>query len=468
MSPSRKHLYSLLAIVVFLTSMVLLKSVNGSFFIDEFEHIHSTWYVKDGHVPYRDFFQHHNPLLWYLMAPLLWIFGETVEAMMACRILIFAVSLAIAFLVYSISRTLTMSREAGLISVVLLFSMPFFVDSTIEIRPDVPMLLFSLISIHFLVRYLQEKKAKFMAFSGLFASISFLFLQKTIFLLLAYAGILACRLIRRKLPAKDLLYFCLFFLLPQLVLLVCLLTVGAFHDYILTNWLTNAACNLGYKLSPFVMMDWSKQYRVFWGLSALAVLLILVNRKTTGELKAVAFIALVLFLTLFLVRSPWRYYFMPLIAVLSVVIGCFLKIAFDNLKLAGPPRMLLILLIIFIPTTYLVKKANIAREDIQFEKAGFVLANSKASDFVYDGYNTFNVYRPDLHYFWFSLGENRCFGTYNRITDNKYGDYDIYELIKLKKPRFISDFELDISEGGLDELYSKTRFDGLYMRKTAE
>ena len=36
---------------------------------DEMEHVHSTWHVLHGAVPYVDFFQHHHPLLWYVLAP---------------------------------------------------------------------------------------------------------------------------------------------------------------------------------------------------------------------------------------------------------------------------------------------------------------------------------------------------------------------------------------------------------------
>ena len=36
---------------------------------DTLEHIHSSWLVYAEFVPYKDFFQHHNPLLWYLFAP---------------------------------------------------------------------------------------------------------------------------------------------------------------------------------------------------------------------------------------------------------------------------------------------------------------------------------------------------------------------------------------------------------------
>ena len=42
---------------------------------DNVEHIHATWLVAYGEVPYRDFFQHHNPLLWYLFAPVIRLLG---------------------------------------------------------------------------------------------------------------------------------------------------------------------------------------------------------------------------------------------------------------------------------------------------------------------------------------------------------------------------------------------------------
>ena len=42
---------------------------------DDVEHLHSAWLVFQGQVPYKDFFQHHNPLMWYLFAPLIGVFA---------------------------------------------------------------------------------------------------------------------------------------------------------------------------------------------------------------------------------------------------------------------------------------------------------------------------------------------------------------------------------------------------------
>src|SRR4030043_549047 len=212
------YLHSLLFIVAFLALLVLLTSVNGRFSVDEFEHIHSAWYVSTGHVPYSDFFQHHNPLLWYVMAPFLWVFGHTIRTVMIFRFLMFIFTLGIACLTYLISRSLTDSKEAGLFSVFLLLSMRTFVGSAVEIRPDVPMVLFGLVSIYYLVKFLRTNENRHITFCGLFAAISFLFLQKMIFLLFAYAVIFAWRLSKKRISAKGVLYFCLGFLAPQIAL----------------------------------------------------------------------------------------------------------------------------------------------------------------------------------------------------------------------------------------------------------
>ncbi|MBN2139033.1 MAG: glycosyltransferase family 39 protein [Sedimentisphaerales bacterium] len=468
MNESRKYLYSLLLIAALLTLLLLLKSMNERFNVDEFEHIHSAWYVKNGQTPYRDFFQHHNPLLWYFMAPFLWVFGDTVRSIVVFRFLTLVFTLGIGYMAYLLSRVLTNSKEAGLIAVIMLFSMTMFVRSAVEIRPDVPMVLFGMVSIYCLARFLQSNANRFMALSGFFASVSFLFLQKALFLLFAYAAIFAWQLFRRKMPARALLCFCIFFLLPQLVFAGHLALNDSFRDYIVTNWLFNIARNAAHSRSPFAAVDFTKYLPVFWSLSALGVALILLKKKTSPALKTVAFIPVVLLLSLYLIKGPFNHYFMFPVALLCVVVGCFLKLGFDNLKLPAPARILLIVLIIYMPTKFLTRKICLVRKHSQFEMVDFVLANSSKSDFVYDGNKLFNLYRRDLHYFWFHVTPGKGLDTYNDLTDNKYGDYDICELIRSRRPKFISDFALDIAECGLDKLYDKTEYDGLYIRKTVE
>lgn len=53
--------------------------------MDHAEHIHAAWLVWQGQVPYRDFFEHHNPLFWYVLAPFVAAFYKNALVLYAAR-----------------------------------------------------------------------------------------------------------------------------------------------------------------------------------------------------------------------------------------------------------------------------------------------------------------------------------------------------------------------------------------------
>ena len=86
------------------------------------------------------------------------------------------------------------------------------------------------------------------------------------------------------------------------------------------------------------------------------------------------------------------------------------------------------------------------------------------SDVIYDGDIQYNIFRKDLHYFWYLFGKKRLLNNYNKITGNRYGDYDIYELVREKKPKFISLIHLEMKKEDLSRFYKETKFKDLYLR----
>ena len=54
--------------------------------MDHAEHIHAAWLVWQGQVPYRDFFEHHNPLFWYVLAPFVAAFYKNALVLYAARV----------------------------------------------------------------------------------------------------------------------------------------------------------------------------------------------------------------------------------------------------------------------------------------------------------------------------------------------------------------------------------------------
>jgi len=100
----------------------------------------------------------------------------------------------------------------------------------------------------------------------------------------------------------------------------------------------------------------------------------------------------------------------------------------------------------------------------QLERVGYVLENTGEHDPVYDGDIQFNLFRPDLHYFWYSI-KNGGLRTYNKITGNKFGDYDILKLILEKQPKLISGCCFNMDGAEISKIYKKTPYKNLYIKK---
>ena len=61
---------------------------------DELEHVHAACAVSWGEVPYRDFFEHHGPGLYYLLQPILRMTGPELPALWWSRLLMWAAGMA--------------------------------------------------------------------------------------------------------------------------------------------------------------------------------------------------------------------------------------------------------------------------------------------------------------------------------------------------------------------------------------
>ena len=60
---------------------------------DEKEHLYASFLITKGFVPYRDFFEHHHPLLWYLFSPIVWLFSNSENVLYAMRCVCLAILL---------------------------------------------------------------------------------------------------------------------------------------------------------------------------------------------------------------------------------------------------------------------------------------------------------------------------------------------------------------------------------------
>ena len=113
---------------------------------DELEHLHAAFSIWRGQVPYRDFFEHHAPALYYLVLPLFEWNGPQLSVLWTGRALMYCCSLATLWLTSRLARRWAGAR-AGLLAAALLAWTTIFHSKGIELRPDVPATLLLLIAV---------------------------------------------------------------------------------------------------------------------------------------------------------------------------------------------------------------------------------------------------------------------------------------------------------------------------------
>jgi hypothetical protein len=450
-------------ILVVLALLTLWLSVNRVLWDDEVEHIHASWYVLNGQVPYRDFFEHHHPLLWFLLAPLLALCGQGLAALALTRLAIGLMVVGIAWLTWRIARLAGGSGEAAGLAVAILFSNFMFLPSVIEIRPDIPMVLLALAAVERLLVFMKAGGQGQLLAAAFSAALAFLFLQKVIFLFPVAAVLLCAWVFSNRVPAALFRKTVAVFLLPLGLFSAWLVVSGAWRDYFLCNWLLNVNRQRAYYLWLLVGLM-ALVNIVFWLSLLPALLRALRSGKGSAAMKVVAWFGLTGLAALLLLPGPADRHFLLVLPLLSVPVGAWAAGDRADFPLRGRLRKAYLVGLLAFPLPFLAMH-GFPLNGAQLEKFAYVLRLSAPADKVLDGRNSFNLFRPDLHYFWFQIDAGEMLDNYRRIEGGPRGDYDPCRLIREQKPRFVLLTGREWRACGVWRNYLPTPFDGLFRRE---
>lgn len=205
---------------------------------DNVEHLHTSWQVWRGYMPYRDFFQHHNPLMWYLSAPLVALLIDNPNIFSIFNIIGVIVLCLIAYALYKILRFSKAGENSSMFMAAITVSSYSLLWST-DYRPDTFMFVFFFYGLYALLLYVNKPKFLYIFLSFLSFFISFMFTQKVMMHLVVPGIAVLYWLYTGKIKISK---FCQACFLPIVLLL---LFVGYLYcnDALMVYWKSNFPFN---------------------------------------------------------------------------------------------------------------------------------------------------------------------------------------------------------------------------------
>lgn len=421
---------------------------SGFQIVDEFEHLHASWLVSIGNIPYLDFFEHHNPLLWYISAPIVSLFYNNAIIFYIMRFVSFIISLLTLLYVYKITLFWG-KKECGWLAIALILGNIITLYNFYQFRPDNFMNLCFIIGIYYLFSYIKNKQLSDLIYSFLGFTFSFLFLQKIALLLIVVEAILLWLIIKKTLSIKSVIIAAVPSIIVIFSFLLFMYHKGNLLDYYTLNFEFNKAMVYYFERGDF----WLKSILIsIYGLALFASIYFFKRENIYFKIIAI------LYISEFLMRgfyfSPHPNYYTLLIILSSLVLSiCSINIL-NKYKIFS--TILLLALFINLGNLFNRLEYSISRHNSykHFIMSDYIHKNSNNDDYLMNGYDmNYNIYRKDVSYYWFGLD------MLLPIIEQEYGlkkHIDVNALILKYRPKFV--YTKDYVDLFAYRAYGETKF----------
>ena len=358
--------------------------------VDEREHLYASYMIHNGYIPYRDFFEHHHPLLWYIFAPLLYFCDNTPYIWYIIRTFGLIIIFGCTYYVYKLMYIISNNKQSSLIAALFYLSFDITRISGTEFRPDNLMILFFLAGLYTYLKYIKTQQWPFLASSYALLFLSFFTLQKNFFMLITLAAIIIYTAIKnRNLRRQILLTLALPITLTASYILY-LYYHNSLKDYFELNWLIYLYRHLDY---TFIA---TKKYIVpLIG----AICIFIPNIKKLPYINIIKILYIIEIINLLFTASSEQY-FLTLYPFLAIILATTLYQFKQQYQIIVIP--------IFILTTA-VSFYNISHyQKIRLQRAvvysNLVLSNTKKDDLIVHDLLWIGGLRQSAHgYYWFGL-----------------------------------------------------------------
>ena len=438
-------------LICLLSCIAVYCAVLGRYNQDEIEAFHTAWKISIGEKIYEDFFQHHHPLFYYMLVPIIKLIGESLFALYVAEAFAFVIFTSITVVTFFLARRIY-DKKTALITVILLLSSPFFIKRGTEIRPDILQTLFGLSAFYMLTVSIMDvnKRRLYLTGSAVFLSLSFLALQKAIFLVFLIGLASLYLLWKRLIGKKDfLLYWSVFLVLPA-TYLIYLLGSGGFANYFDFNWLVNMR-----------FLDRFFPLKYFPYAPVLFLLFVFGGFLNLGKIHGlVVFTGAGLLVSMFFAKAPYTQWILPAAPFVSMVAASSLRNLFKDSKTT---KICLIFLVLFCAAYSIRNAKDGRRKKDTISKIEYVLSVSERDAAFYGGHEgvRYNLFRKDADFFWFCVGPRKCLETYQSFRDYKH---DPISLVQQRQPKVVF-ASPDFNDSEMGNYERSSKYKEFYIRK---
>jgi hypothetical protein len=302
--------------------------------VDEFEHLQLAWMISQGMLPYKEFFEHHTPLLHFLVAPWFAIFTDAHDLVYVVPVLfrVFSTVFSLATVgVVWLLADLIAGRCAALLAAVALLGDSLFLAKGIEFRPDPLAVLTMMASAYALVRAVNGRSGRWasrgwLATAGFALAAAVLSTQKVLFagpgFLVAFALVMIPRF-----GIAGAVYGAGWASLGAIVAMAPMFLFfaahGALSDFFYSNFILNAGWpRVGYEFLETRIREFLASDPVFAALAASGALLMLKHWRAGNQEVAIILLPLVsLAVGVVIVPVPQEQYMFLMIPFAAVPAG---------------------------------------------------------------------------------------------------------------------------------------------------
>lgn len=428
----RKSFYPFIFTMLFLNALgiAVCYFYGNTAIVDEMEHLRVSWLITQGYLPYRDFFEHHHPLLWFAWSPLMKILPQHFEVDLyiarLAALLFSAGSLTVFF--FWVKRFFGGIKTACL--AVCFYFIIYVSWYTFSIfKPDTFARFFYLLGLYQFFAFCQNKKTKDLVWCGVSFTISFLFLQTLIFSIFPLIFPAIWLLYKKQISCKALGAALVAPLLILSATLMFLYFTDSLAAYFQLNWVFNSYL---FKAAPFsndltiYNNPTINSYGIYIVLAIAASAFLLIKHKTDFNTNIVIILLVGEIFHLLCFSAALPHYFVYFFIFSAVIFALICRDITDSV-LINTIKLCLIAGI-FINAFMLCLYNN--KNTLRIMR----LLESSENKTVLNCGDVFYVWEPLHHYYWFYPYMEAI----DSILYNRYPEFDINEYLQAHEIEYIS------------------------------